>query len=122
MGMTLPTTTPPVRVAEEYGMLDCISGGRLVAGMPLGSPMDANLAYGIPPIEHRERYHEAHDLILKAWTAREMFAWNGKYFQLGMVNLWPRPVQKPHPPVWVPGSGSSARGTSRPSTTTATAS
>ena len=87
-------------------MLDCISGGRLVAGMPLGSPMDANLCYGIPPIEQRERYHEAHDLTLKAWQAREPFPWNGKYSQFALVNLWPRPVQQPHPPVWVPGSGS----------------
>ena len=106
MGATLPTTIPPIRVAEEYGMLDCISGGRLVAGMPLGSSMDANLCYGIPPIEHRDRYYEAHDLIMKAWQAKEMFAWNGRYYQLPMVNLWPRPIQQPHPPVWVPGSGS----------------
>ncbi|MGH7932215.1 MAG: LLM class flavin-dependent oxidoreductase [Candidatus Binataceae bacterium] len=106
MGATLPTTSPPIRVAEEYGMLDCISGGRLVAGMPLGTPMDVNLCYGIPPIEQRERYYEAHDLIIKAWTSKEIFAWNGKYFKLPMVNLWPRPIQKPHPPVWVPGSGS----------------
>ncbi|TMB65941.1 MAG: LLM class flavin-dependent oxidoreductase [Chloroflexi bacterium] len=106
MGATLPTTQPPIRVAEEYAMLDCISGGRLVAGMPLGSPMDANLCYGITPIEQRERYYEAHDLILKAWQSREIFPWNGKYTQLPMVNLWPRPVQQPHPPVWVPGSGS----------------
>jgi len=106
MGATLPTTQPPIRVAEEYAMLDCISGGRLVAGMPLGSPMDANLCYGITPIEQRERYYEAHDLILKAWQSREVFPWNGKYTQLPMVNLWPRPVQQPHPPVWVPGSGS----------------
>ena len=106
MGMTLPTTTPPIRVAEEYGMLDCISGGRLVAGLPLGSPMDVNLAYGITPMEHRERYREAFDLVLKAWQAKEIFPWNGKYFQLPMVNLWPRPIQQPHPPVWVPGSGS----------------
>ncbi len=106
MGATLPTTNPPIRVAEEYAMLDCISGGRLVAGMPLGSPMDVNLCYGISPIEQRERYYEAHDLILKAWQSREIFAWNGKYFQLPMVNLWPRPIQDPHPPVWVPGSGS----------------
>ena len=106
MGATLPTTNPPIRVAEEYGMLDCISGGRLVAGMPLGSSMDANLCYGIPPIEHRDRYYEAHDLIMKAWQAEEIFAWNGKYYQLPMVNLWPRPIQKPHPPVWVPGTGS----------------
>jgi alkanesulfonate monooxygenase SsuD/methylene tetrahydromethanopterin reductase-like flavin-dependent oxidoreductase (luciferase family) len=106
MGATLPTTIPPIRVAEEYGMLDCISGGRLVAGMPLGTPMDANLCYGITPMEHRERYYEAHDLIMKAWQAKEIFAWNGKYFKLPMVNLWPRPLQKPHPPVWIPGSGS----------------
>ena len=106
MGATLPTTIPPIRVAEEYAMLDCISGGRLVAGMPLGTPMDANLCYGITPMEHRERYYEAHDLIMKAWQSKETFAWNGKYFKLPMVNLWPRPLQKPHPPVWIPGSGS----------------
>ena len=106
MGATLPTTNPPIRVAEEYAMLDCISGGRVVAGMPLGSPMDVNLCYGISPIEQRERYYEAHDLILKAWQSKEIFAWNGKFFKLPMVNLWPRPIQTPHPPVWVPGSGS----------------
>ena len=106
MGATLPTTNPPIRVAEEYAMLDCISGGRLVAGMPLGTAMDATLAYGITPIEQRERYYEAHDLILRAWQAKEVFAWNGKYFQLPMVNLWPRPIQQPYPPVWVPGGGS----------------
>ncbi|GEL18381.1 LLM class flavin-dependent oxidoreductase [Pseudonocardia asaccharolytica] len=106
MGATLPTTQPPIRIAEEYAMLDCISGGRLIAGMPLGTAMDACQVYGITPVEQRERYYEAHDLILKAWQSQEMFAWNGKYTKLGKVNLWPRPVQKPHPPVWVPGTGS----------------
>ena len=106
MGSTLPTSNPPIRVAEEYAMLDCISGGRLVAGLPLGSPMDVNLCYGITPMEQRERYREAFALTLKAWQAREIFAWNGRYYQLANVNLWPRPIQEPHPPVWVPGSGS----------------
>jgi alkanesulfonate monooxygenase SsuD/methylene tetrahydromethanopterin reductase-like flavin-dependent oxidoreductase (luciferase family) len=106
MGATLPTSNPPIRVAEEYAMLDCISGGRLVAGLPLGSPMDVNFCYGITPMEHRERYREAFALTLKAWQAREIFAWNGRYYQLAEVNLWPRPIQPPHPPVWVPGSGS----------------
>jgi len=87
-------------------MLDCISGGRLIAGLPLGSPMDVNLCYGITPMEHRERYREAVALTLKAWQAREIFSWNGRYFQLATVNLWPRPIQQPHPPVWIPGSGS----------------
>jgi alkanesulfonate monooxygenase SsuD/methylene tetrahydromethanopterin reductase-like flavin-dependent oxidoreductase (luciferase family) len=106
MGATMPTSNPPIRVAEEYAMLDCISGGRLVAGLPLGSPMDVNYCYGITPMEHRERYREAFALTLKAWQAREIFAWNGRYFQLANVNLWPRPIQQPHPPIWVPGSGS----------------
>ena len=106
MGATLPATQPPVRIAEEYAMLDAISGGRLVAGMPLGTPMDINICYGVTPLEQRERYREAHDLIVKAWTSREIFPWNGKYFQLPYVNLWPRPIQQPHPPIWVPGSGS----------------
>ncbi|HEV2054530.1 MAG TPA: LLM class flavin-dependent oxidoreductase [Methylomirabilota bacterium] len=106
MGATLPTQNPPIRVAEEYAMLDCISGGRLVAGLPLGSPMDVNLCYGITPMEHRERYREAFALTMKAWQAREIFPWNGRYYQLANVNLWPRPIQQPHPPVWVPGSGS----------------
>ena len=106
MGATLPTTQPPIRIAEEYAMLDCISGGRVIAGMPLGTSADANFCYGISPIEQRERYREAHDLIIQAWTREEVFAFNGKYTQLRYVNTWPKPIQKPHPPIWVPGSGS----------------
>ena len=105
LGSTLPSTTPPTRIAEEYAMLDCISGGRLVAGFPTGLPADATISNGVVPIEQRERYREALALVLKAWSAREIFPWNGKHFQLGMVNLWPRPIQQPHPPIWIPGSG-----------------
>ena len=89
-------------------MLDCISGGRLVAGVPLGLGCDANISYGITPMDQRERWREAIDLMLKAWTAKEFFAWNGKYYQLPKVNLWPRPVQDPHPPLLVPGAASSS--------------
>src|SRR5256886_6789883 len=64
---------------------------------------------GVTPMEHRERYREAFALTLKAWQAREIFAWNGRYFQLANVNLWPRPIQQPHPPIWVPGSRSEER-------------
>ena len=89
-------------------MLDCISGGRLVAGFPTGLPADAVLSNGVVPIEQRERYREALALVTKAWSAKEVFAWNGKHYQLGMVNLWPRPIQQPHPPIWIPGAGISA--------------
>ena len=89
-------------------MLDCISGGRLVAGFPTGLPCDATISNGVVPIEQRERYREALALVIKAWSARDIFAWNGKHYQLGMVNLWPRPIQQPHPPIWIPGSGISS--------------
>ena len=108
MGMTLPTTSPPIRIAEEYAMLDCISGGRLVAGFPTGLPTDATISNGVIPVEQRERYREALALVIKAWSAKEIFAWNGRHYQLGMVNLWPRPIQQPHPPIWIPGSGISS--------------
>jgi len=68
--------------------------------------MDTCYAYGQNPSQLRERYFEAHDLILRAWQADEPFIWNGRYHQLRYVNVWPRPVQKPHPPVWIPGGGS----------------
>lgn len=106
MGNSLALYNPPVRVAEEFAMLDCISGGRLIAGFPVGTPMDTCYAYGMNPSQLRERYHEAHDLILRAWQEPEPFAWNGRYTQLRYVNVWPRPVQRPHPPVWIPGGGS----------------
>ena len=68
LGATVSSTTPPIRIAEEYAVLDCISGGRLVAGLPLGLGADANISYGITPIEQRERWREAIDLMVKAWT------------------------------------------------------
>ncbi len=62
----------------------------------------------VVPVEQRERFREALALVTKAWSAKEIFAWNGKHYQLGMVNLWPRPIQQPHPPIWIPGSGISS--------------
>jgi len=104
-GNSLALYNPPTRVAEEMAMLDCLSGGRLIAGMVFGTPMDTAFSYGTPPVEVRERYHEARTLILRAWEATEPFAFNGKYTQLRYVNPWPRPIQQP-PPIWVPGTGS----------------
>jgi alkanesulfonate monooxygenase SsuD/methylene tetrahydromethanopterin reductase-like flavin-dependent oxidoreductase (luciferase family) len=104
-GNSLALYNPPVRVAEEIAMLDCLSGGRIIAGIVFGTPMDTAFSYGVPPIELRERFHEARDLITRAWQAEEPFAFNGKYTQLRYVNTWPRPIQE-EIPVWIPGSGS----------------
>lgn len=106
LGNSIALYNPPVRVAEEFAMLDCISGGRLVAGFPVGTSMDTNYCYGQIPSLTREKYQEAHDLIIKAWTTRDPFAWNGRYNKLRHVNIWPRPIQQPHPPVHIPGGGS----------------
>jgi alkanesulfonate monooxygenase SsuD/methylene tetrahydromethanopterin reductase-like flavin-dependent oxidoreductase (luciferase family) len=106
IGNSLALYNPPIRVAEEMAMLDVISGGRFVAGFPVGSSMDTNFAYGQTPATLREKYREAHELVMKAWTTPEPFTFNGKYTQLRYVNIWPRPLQKPHPPVWIPGGGS----------------
>ena len=106
MGNSLALYNPPTRVAEEFAMIDCISGGRLIAGFPVGTPMDTCYCYGQNPSLLRERYLEAHDLVMRAWQDADTFAFNGRFNQQRYVNIWPRPVQRPHPPVWIPGGGS----------------
>jgi alkanesulfonate monooxygenase SsuD/methylene tetrahydromethanopterin reductase-like flavin-dependent oxidoreductase (luciferase family) len=106
IGDSIALFNPPLRVAEELAMLDVMSGGRVIAGFPVGTSMDTNYCYGMTPATLRERYYEAHDLIMQSWKRPEIFSFNGKYTQLRYVNLWPRPLQQPHPPVWVPGGGS----------------
>ncbi|HEY6432000.1 MAG TPA: LLM class flavin-dependent oxidoreductase, partial [Acetobacteraceae bacterium] len=106
MGNSLALYNPPTRVAEEFAMIDVISGGRLIAGFPVGTPMDTCYAYGQNPSMLRQRYLEAHDLVLRAWTDKDTFAFNGRFNQQRYVNIWPRPVQQPHPPIWIPGGGS----------------
>ena len=96
-------------------------GRAMVAGFPVGSPMDTIFAYGQNPSTVRERYHEGVDLITKAWTADEVFSFNGKYNKLRYVNVWPRPVQKPHPRSGFPAAAASTPGTGAPRTILSTA-
>ena len=106
IGNSIALYNPPLRVAEEFAMLDVISGGRLVAGFPVGTSMDTNFCYGQIPALTRDKYAEAHDWIIRAWSEDEPFAFDGKYNQLRYVNCWPKPIQKPRPPVYIPGGGS----------------
>ena len=99
----------PVRIAEEYAMLDVMSGGRLIAGLIRGIPNEY-IAYGVDPSTSWERFEEAYDLVLRAWTEPEPFGWEGKHYQFRTVSIWPRPLQQPHPPIFMSGgSGESAR-------------
>ena len=104
MGRSLGKTREPVRVAEEYATIDVMSGGRLVAGFPVGLSYDANLNNGVPPTETRPRFNENLELVLRAWREQGSFPWNGKYSQHPQVNIWPRPLQAA-PPVWITGVG-----------------
>src|ERR671929_1244842 len=92
----------PVRIAEEYAMLDVMSGGRLIAGLIRGIPNEY-IAYGVDPSTSWERFEEAYDLVLRAWTEPEPFGWEGKHYQFRTVSIWPRQRQQPYPPLLFSG-------------------
>ena len=90
----------PLRVAEELAMLDCLTGGRLISGFARGIPRE-HTAYNVPLADSRARFEEAWEIIKRAWT-EDVFSYEGKFWSYRDVAIWPRPVQQPHPPVWVP--------------------
>ena len=75
----------------------------MVAGMLRGTPNEY-ITYNINPAESRGRFEEALQLIKMAWTEPEPFGWQGRYYQYKTVSIWPRPTQKPHPPIYMSGS------------------
>jgi alkanesulfonate monooxygenase SsuD/methylene tetrahydromethanopterin reductase-like flavin-dependent oxidoreductase (luciferase family) len=103
IGNSLPLHADPLRVAEEIAMLDVISGGRIISGFVRGIGMEY-FNYSINPNLSRELMNEAHDLIIQAWSRPGPFAFEGEHFNYRYVNIWPRPIQQPHPPIWLPGS------------------
>jgi alkanesulfonate monooxygenase SsuD/methylene tetrahydromethanopterin reductase-like flavin-dependent oxidoreductase (luciferase family) len=106
LGRALPLVNNPVNIAEEFAMLDHLSGGRIIAGFVRGIGSEY-FASGVNPTLSHERFYEAHELILRAWTEVGPFRYHGRHYQFDYVNLWPRPLQQPHPPVWLPSQGSS---------------
>lgn len=105
VGNALPLHDDPLRVAEEIAMLDVISGGRIISGFVRGTGMEY-FSYNINPTLSRERMEEAHDLIIQAWTKPGPFIFEGEHYNYRYVNIWPRPIQQPHPPIWMPGTAS----------------
>jgi alkanesulfonate monooxygenase SsuD/methylene tetrahydromethanopterin reductase-like flavin-dependent oxidoreductase (luciferase family) len=101
LGNPIANRKEPVRVAEEMAMVDVYSRGRLECGFVRGVPYELS-AGNHRPTHMMERFWEAHDLIVKAWTSHDgPFNWEGKYFHHRQVNIWPRPYQDPHPPIWI---------------------
>jgi alkanesulfonate monooxygenase SsuD/methylene tetrahydromethanopterin reductase-like flavin-dependent oxidoreductase (luciferase family) len=105
LGNPLPIFDNPLRLAEELAEIDMMSHGRLVSGFVRGTGVES-WATNTNPIHNRERFQEAHDLVIKAWTTPGPFRWEGKHYHFRVVNPFQVPMQKPHPPVWIPGVGS----------------
>ncbi|MBQ11442.1 MAG: LLM class flavin-dependent oxidoreductase [Planctomyces sp.] len=103
LGNVLPIWDDPLWLAEQLAMIDMISHGRLVSGFVRGGGRES-FAHNSPPHYNRERFEEAHDFIIKAWTDEGPFRWEGKHFHYRYVNPWARPLQQPHPQIWIPSS------------------
>jgi alkanesulfonate monooxygenase SsuD/methylene tetrahydromethanopterin reductase-like flavin-dependent oxidoreductase (luciferase family) len=110
LGYPIGHRTDPLRCAEELSSIDVISRGRLDMGFIKGVPYEFP-ASNQNPVGVMDRFWEAHDFIIKAMTSHdEPFNWESENFNYRQVNIWPRPVQQPHPPVWsTTGSKTNAR-------------
>jgi alkanesulfonate monooxygenase SsuD/methylene tetrahydromethanopterin reductase-like flavin-dependent oxidoreductase (luciferase family) len=104
LGNPLPVADP-LRLAEELAEIDMISGGRLVPGWVRGSGSES-LFNNANPAFNRELFNEAHDFVIKTWTTPGPFRYEGKHYHYRFVNPWVLPLQKPHPPIWIPGVAS----------------
>src|SRR5271167_1022935 len=102
LGNPLPVVGNPLRLAEELAMIDLISKGRLVSGWIRGTGCES-VFNSTPGVFNREMFNEAHELIVKAWTKPGPFRFEGKHFHYRFVDPWVLPLQKPHPPIWIPG-------------------
>ena len=99
LGQLLPINNP-VRVAEEIGMLDNLTGGRLVAAFMRGV-LSEDQVYDLNPAEGRAKLIEGMDLVIRALTEPQPFSWEGRYYRYRTVSVWPKPVQSPMPPLIV---------------------
>lgn len=97
----------PLRLAEEVALLDLLSGGRVNWGAGRGFARSEFNAFGVPPEESTDRFREAVEIVLKAWT-EERLTYKGTHFTFDDVELLPKPLQQPHPPVWMAATSETA--------------
>jgi alkanesulfonate monooxygenase SsuD/methylene tetrahydromethanopterin reductase-like flavin-dependent oxidoreductase (luciferase family) len=100
MGVSLAAFYHPLRLAEEVALLDVLSGGRVNWGAGRGfDPVEFEV-FGVPPEESGRRFHEAVDIVLEAWRS-ERLSWSSDHWTFTDVEVLPKPLQQPHPPVWL---------------------
>ncbi len=90
----------PLRLAEEVALLDVLSGGRVNWGAGRGFDMTEFRAFDVPREESYPRFREAVDIVLEAWR-KDRITYHGEYFHFDDIEVLPKPMQKPHPPVWL---------------------
>ncbi len=99
-GVVVLPFNDPVRVAEESAMLDLMSNGRLELGVGRGFQPVEYRGFGIDQSKSRDVFREALEVIVRAWTEDEI-SFKGKHFDIPPHSVRPKPLQKPHPPIWV---------------------
>jgi alkanesulfonate monooxygenase SsuD/methylene tetrahydromethanopterin reductase-like flavin-dependent oxidoreductase (luciferase family) len=104
LGTSIAGYNPPHRIAEDLATIDLMSGGRLIAGFPVGTPFDMAYALGQNPSSIRAKHREAEEMILRCWQSDDLFPYNGEHHQQAFIRPFLKPVQDP-PTVWVPGGG-----------------
>ncbi|HEX4108758.1 MAG TPA: LLM class flavin-dependent oxidoreductase [Solirubrobacteraceae bacterium] len=107
MGVSLAAFYHPLRLAEEVALLDVLSDGRVNWGAGRGFARVEFDAFGVPPQESQSRFREHVDVVLAAWT-HERLTYEGEHFRCEDVEVLPKPLQQPHPPVWVAASSDGA--------------
>lgn len=97
----------PLRLAEEVALLDMLSGGRVNWGAGRGFAHSEFNAFGVPVEESADRFREAVEIVLAAWT-QERMSFKGKHFAFDDVEVMPKPLQQPHPPTWMAATSEGA--------------
>jgi len=92
----------PVHTAKELATLDHLSGGRLTVGVGLGGNPKIYPAFGLSAAKRAARFAEGLRLMKRLWT-EERVTFEGEFFRLQNASMQPKPVQKPHPPLWFGG-------------------
>jgi alkanesulfonate monooxygenase SsuD/methylene tetrahydromethanopterin reductase-like flavin-dependent oxidoreductase (luciferase family) len=100
IALMLPPVNHPARVAERAAALDLLSGGRLEFGTGRSATWTELGAFRCEPDDTKEMWDECTRAVVKMWTT-DNFSWNGKHFSMPPRNVIPKPLQKPHPPLWV---------------------
>ncbi|MBY5336077.1 LLM class flavin-dependent oxidoreductase [Rhizobium leguminosarum] len=97
LGYPVPLLNP-LRLAEECAWLDVMSAGRLEVGLLRGVPQ-SYVTYNIDPSKSWARFEQGVELVMKAWMSDDSFSWSSSEFEFPTVAVWPRCLQKPHPPI-----------------------